>query len=63
MSNFQNLKLVLFDVDGVLTNGDIYINENGEAFKQFNVKDGIAISLLKAHGIMTGVVSGKKVFL
>lgn len=61
MSNnlYQNIRLMLWDVDGVLTNGDIYISDIGECFKQFNVKDGVAVALLKKHGIKTGVLSGK----
>ncbi|MFT5636900.1 MAG: 3-deoxy-D-manno-octulosonate 8-phosphate phosphatase (KDO 8-P phosphatase) [Cognaticolwellia sp.] len=55
----KNIKLVLFDVDGVMTDGSIYINELGEDFKKFNVKDGLAIELLRSHGVKTGVVSGK----
>jgi len=55
----QNIKLVLFDVDGVMTDGSIYISESGESVKKFNVKDGLAIELLRCHGIHTGVVSGK----
>jgi 3-deoxy-D-manno-octulosonate 8-phosphate phosphatase (KDO 8-P phosphatase) len=55
----KNIKLVLFDVDGVMTDGSIYINELGEDFKKFNVKDGLAIELLRSHGLKTGVVSGK----
>lgn len=58
-NNLQNIKLVLFDVDGVMTDGSIYITENGESIKKFNVKDGLAIELLRCHGIYTGVVSGK----
>ncbi|EMQ2878783.1 HAD-IIIA family hydrolase [Vibrio navarrensis] len=53
------IKLVLFDVDGVLTDGTIYVSESGEYFKSFNVKDGIAIELLRANGIRSGVISGK----
>ncbi|MGB0732764.1 MAG: KdsC family phosphatase, partial [Pontibacterium sp.] len=56
---FLGIKLVLFDVDGVLTNGDIYIDQSGEFYKQFNVKDGVSVALLKKHGIKTGVISGK----
>lgn len=54
-----DIELILFDVDGVMTDGSIYIDENGESFKKFNVKDGLAIELLHSHGIKTGVVSGK----
>jgi 3-deoxy-D-manno-octulosonate 8-phosphate phosphatase (KDO 8-P phosphatase) len=57
---YQQIKLMLWDVDGVLTKGDIYISEAGEFFKQFNVKDGVSVALLKKHNIKTGVLSGKK---
>mgnify|MGYP000400906086 FL=1 len=52
-------KIFLIDVDGVMTDGSIYIDSTGESFKKFNVKDGLAIELLRSHGIKTGVVSGK----
>ena len=41
------IRLVLFDVDGVLTDGTLYIGAEGEVFKAFNARDGVAISLLK----------------
>lgn len=53
------IKLVLFDVDGVLTDGVLHIDDQGEVFKDFNVRDGLAVSLLKSHGIRSGVISGK----
>ena len=53
------IRLVLFDVDGVLTDGTLYIGPEGEVFKAFNAKDGVAISLLKKHGIEVGIISGK----
>jgi len=53
------IRLVLFDVDGVLTDGTLYIGPDGEVFKAFNAKDGVAISLLKMHGIKVGIISGK----
>ncbi|ASI89241.1 KdsC family phosphatase [Vibrio mediterranei] len=53
------IKIVLFDVDGVMTDGTIYTSESGELIKAFNVKDGLAIELLRSHGIYTGVISGK----
>jgi 3-deoxy-D-manno-octulosonate 8-phosphate phosphatase (KDO 8-P phosphatase) len=58
-SALKNIKLVLFDVDGVLTDGKIHISAEGEIVKLFNVKDGLAIELLRSHNILTGVVSGK----
>jgi 3-deoxy-D-manno-octulosonate 8-phosphate phosphatase (KDO 8-P phosphatase) len=53
------IKMVLFDIDGVMTDGTIYMSEVGECLKAFNVKDGLAIELLRSHGINTGVISGK----
>lgn len=55
----QNIKMVLLDVDGVMTDGSIYIDEAGEYFKAFNVKDGLAVELLRSHNILTGIISGK----
>lgn len=53
------IRLVLFDVDGVLTDGSLHIGDSGEHAKVFNVRDGIAIGLLRTHGIKSGVISGK----
>lgn len=53
------IKLVLFDVDGVLTDGGLNIDGNGEQYKTFNVRDGLAVALLRVHGIRSGVLSGK----
>lgn len=59
LSDLSAIKLVLFDVDGVLTDGTLYIGPEGETIKPFNVKDGLGIELLRTHNILTGVVSGK----
>ncbi len=55
----MHTKLVLFDVDGVLTDGTLWLGVDGEVVKGFNVKDGVAVALLRNYGISTGVVSGK----
>lgn len=55
----QSIRLVLFDVDGVLTDGSLFIGPEGEVFKSFNAKDGVAVALLKSHGIKVGIISGK----
>jgi len=57
--NFSGIRLVLFDVDGVLTDGSLYTGPDGEICKSFNAKDGVAIALLKKYGIKAGVISGK----
>lgn len=53
------IRLVLYDVDGVLTDGSLHIGAHGEEVKSFNAKDGVAVALLKAHGIRSGIISGK----
>ncbi|MGQ7244773.1 KdsC family phosphatase [Salinicola sp. V024] len=55
----DRVELVLFDVDGVLTDGTLLIGPEGEALKPFNVRDGVAVGLLRHHGIKSGVLSAK----
>ena len=55
----SGIELVLFDVDGVLTDGSLFIDGEGELVKAFNARDGIAVALLRHHGVRTGFVSGK----
>jgi 3-deoxy-D-manno-octulosonate 8-phosphate phosphatase (KDO 8-P phosphatase) len=52
------VRLVLLDVDGVLTDGRLYYGEGGETLKAFDVKDGHGIVLLRDH-VTFGVISGR----
>ena len=54
------IKLLLLDVDGVMTDGRIIFDSNGIESKFFNVKDGHGIKLLQRAGIEVGIVSGRK---
>ncbi|GAB5403848.1 MAG: HAD-IIIA family hydrolase [Aureliella sp.] len=56
----REVECVLTDVDGVLTDGSLFIGPRGEEFKQFNAKDGVAVALLHHYSIKVGVVSGRK---
>lgn len=47
------IKLVISDIDGVLTDGGMYYSKNGEEFKKFNTKDGMGVEILKKNGINT----------
>jgi 3-deoxy-D-manno-octulosonate 8-phosphate phosphatase (KDO 8-P phosphatase) len=60
MDRLKHIELVLLDVDGVLTAGDIIYSDNGEEIKIFNVKDGLGIRLLKEAGIQVGIVTGRR---
>jgi len=55
----KQIRLLLLDVDGVLTGGEIIYGDNGEQYKVFNVKDGLGIRLLKEAGLGVGVVTGR----
>ena len=49
----KKIKLVITDVDGVLTDGGIYYSAKGEEFRKFNAIDGMAVELLRKQGIKT----------
>ncbi len=53
------VKLVITDVDGVLTDGGIYYDETGECLKRFHVRDGLGMHLLEQNGIRVAVLSGR----
>ena len=53
------VRLAIFDVDGVLTDGTLYIGAQGEAFKAFNILDGHGVKMLQAAGIDTAILSGR----
>jgi 3-deoxy-D-manno-octulosonate 8-phosphate phosphatase (KDO 8-P phosphatase) len=54
------IKLLLLDVDGVLTDGRIVFDSNGVESKFFNVKDGHGIKLVQRAGISVGIISGRQ---
>lgn len=56
----KNIKLLVLDVDGVLTDGSLYYYKDGEAFKKFNVRDGQGIKLAQAYDLELAVISGRE---
>ena len=56
-SKCKKIKLVLTDVDGVLTDGGRYYSEKGEVVKRFHVRDGMGINILLRNGIKTAIVT------
>lgn len=56
---FGDVRMLLTDCDGVLTDGGMYYTENGDEIKKFNTKDGFGLRLLKEHGIITGIITGE----
>ena len=54
-----DLRLVAFDVDGVLTDGRLYYGAEGEVLKVFHVRDGVGMKLLADHNVAVAVISAK----
>jgi 3-deoxy-D-manno-octulosonate 8-phosphate phosphatase (KDO 8-P phosphatase) len=54
-----DIRLLLLDVDGVLTDGGIIYDANGVETKVFNVRDGHGIKMLQRHGIEVGIITGR----
>ena len=54
------IRLLVLDVDGVLTDGRLYFGPKGEALKLFHVRDGLGIQQVKQAGIEVAVISGRK---
>jgi 3-deoxy-D-manno-octulosonate 8-phosphate phosphatase (KDO 8-P phosphatase) len=53
------LKLMCFDVDGVMTDGSLYFSPDGEVFKRFHALDGHGIKLLHDAGVASAIISGR----
>jgi 3-deoxy-D-manno-octulosonate 8-phosphate phosphatase (KDO 8-P phosphatase) len=53
------LRLVAFDVDGILTDGGLYLSDSGEEFKRFNSLDGHGLKMLKASGVELAIITGR----
>jgi 3-deoxy-D-manno-octulosonate 8-phosphate phosphatase (KDO 8-P phosphatase) len=55
----RHIRLVLFDVDGVLTDGSLFLGDGGEQYKAFNSKDGHGMRMLADSGVKVGVLTGR----
>ena len=55
----DRIKLLVLDVDGVLTDGRIILNDHGEEIKRFHARDGVGLSLLMAAGIDVAIITGR----
>jgi len=58
-TKLKKIKLLLLDVDGVLTEGRVSYDSDGNEWKTFNVKDGLGIKLAQTNGIEIGIISGR----
>ena len=60
LEKLKDITTFIFDVDGVLTNGNILVTETGEQLRQYNIKDGYAIQLALKKGFQVCVITGAK---
>lgn len=58
-ARIKPLRLIAFDVDGVLTDGGLYLSDSGEEFKRFNSLDGHGLKMLKASGMELAIITGR----
>ena len=54
-----NVRLAIFDVDGVMTDGKLYLGPNGQELKTMSVRDGLGLKLLQQAGVEIAVISGR----
>jgi len=59
----KKIKLVLTDVDGVLTDGGLYYTSKGDVMKKFHVRDGMGVTLLRNNNIDTIIITKEKTFM
>ena len=53
------IRLVIFDVDGVLTDGSLFLGDDGQEYKAFNSLDGHGIKMLQRNGVAAGIITGR----
>ena len=53
------IRLLIFDVDGVLTDGSLFVGDDGQEYKAFHSRDGHGIKMLQKHGVIVGVITGR----
>lgn len=60
LSKAAQVKIMIFDVDGVLTDGGLYYGADGEPIKRFNALDGHGMKMLVQHGIATAIITARQ---
>ena len=59
LARARGIRLAIFDVDGVMTDGTLYLGASGEVFKAFNILDGHGLKMLQSAGVATAIISGR----
>jgi 3-deoxy-D-manno-octulosonate 8-phosphate phosphatase (KDO 8-P phosphatase) len=56
----EKLKMIILDVDGTMTDGGVYIDQDGRQIKKFDARDGMAIQLIQKNNLKVGIISHSK---
>lgn len=59
MQRAAAVRMVVFDVDGVLTDGSLFLGDDGQEYKAFNSKDGHGMKLLRGTGVHIAIITGR----
>jgi 3-deoxy-D-manno-octulosonate 8-phosphate phosphatase (KDO 8-P phosphatase) len=59
LDHARNIRLIAFDIDGIMTDGGLYLADSGEEFKRFNSLDGHGLKMLKASGVQLAIITGR----
>ena len=59
LNKATRIRLLIFDVDGVLTDGSLFLGDDGQEYKAFNSRDGHGIKMLQRHGVIVGIITGR----
>jgi 3-deoxy-D-manno-octulosonate 8-phosphate phosphatase (KDO 8-P phosphatase) len=59
LNRAKNVKLIIFDVDGVLTDGSLFYGDDGQEYKAFNSRDGHGMKMLQETGVQIGIITGR----
>jgi 3-deoxy-D-manno-octulosonate 8-phosphate phosphatase (KDO 8-P phosphatase) len=55
----RQVRMIVFDIDGVLTDGSLFYGDDGQEYKAFNSRDGHGIKMLQASGVAAGIITGR----
>ena len=59
LAKATQIKLVVFDVDGVLTDGSLFVGDDGQEYKAFHSRDGLGMKLLRKSGVEIGIITAR----
>ncbi len=59
LAQARDIRLIAFDVDGIMTDGGLYLSDTGDEFKRFNSLDGHGLKMLRASGVELAIITGR----